>query len=129
MWCAGVQPSGFDSLRGAPSAPASVFPQAKDPLLQSVERILEDDLSDTYATLPPALQTRFKKRGEEIATAIQQMMGSAHVKAKRVVQLIVAWLRLIPHVNRFFLEQEAKIKADRILQLTEKESDNKQQVP
>jgi hypothetical protein len=27
------------------------------------------------------------------------------------------WLKLLPGVNRFFLEQEAKIKTDRIIHL------------
>ena len=107
----------------AVAAPPSQF--TKDPVLKKVEAILEEDLADTYAQLSPALQQQFKKKGEVTATAIQQMVASAKVQAKKVLKLIVDWLRVIPHVNRFFLEQEAKIKTDRILALAEKEQQKK----
>lgn len=105
----------------APVAPAPATQNTKDPILKQVEEILAEDLTETYNSLPPALQQRFKKEGEETATAIQRMMQGAKVHAKKVLQLLVRWLRIIPHVNRFFLEQEAKIKTDRILALAERQ--------
>ena len=41
-------------------------------------------------------------------------------KAKKIFQLILEWLKLLPGINRFFLEQEAKIKTDRIIHLNQK---------
>jgi hypothetical protein len=43
------------------------------------------------------------------------------VSTKKIFVLIRAWLKIIPGVNRFFLEQEAKIKTDKILFVTEEE--------
>ncbi|TSC55636.1 MAG: Uncharacterized protein G01um101418_780 [Parcubacteria group bacterium Gr01-1014_18] len=83
--------------------------------LVEIEKIMESDLSDYYQTMPKALQSRFKTRGEEVARAIDLMLRQAAVNAKKIVKLILGWLRMLPGVNRFFLEQEAKIKTDQIL--------------
>jgi hypothetical protein len=36
------------------------------------------------------------------------------------VEIIRNWLKLIPRVNKYFLEQESKIKTDRIITLQRK---------
>ncbi len=117
---------GTPSPEGALVAPAytPVAPPAqrtKDPTLKRVEEILEAGLAETYFSLPPAVRPKFKAKGEEVARAVQTMITSATLQAKKVVRLLVAWLRVIPHVNRFFLEQEAKIKTDRIVEYAEQE--------
>jgi hypothetical protein len=98
---------------------ANGVPATKDPDLMKVERVLEDNLSDIFFKLPVDTRTQFKAKGEETATKINQLMESAKVKARTVLDLIRDWLKLIPGVNRFFLEQEAKIKTDRIVALGE----------
>ena len=45
------------------------------------------------------------------------MVRGFRVKVKRVLELIYEWLKTIPGVNKFFLEQEAKIKTDEIMEL------------
>lgn len=102
----------------APSVPAA--PAQKDPEVVVIENILAEDLAELYAAMPPELQAKFRAKGEETASKIQQMIRGAKVQAKRIVALIKDWLRLIPGVNKFFLEQEAKIKTDRILSYSEK---------
>lgn len=90
---------------------------AKDPLVARIETILEEDLAEVYFKMTPAEQAAFKKKGEETTTKIQLLLGKASVKAKEILRLIADWLRFIPGVNRFFLEQEAKIKTDKIMRL------------
>lgn len=99
---------------------APVTQQTKDPVLKRVEEILEEDMGEAYVSLSPADKVKFKKRGEEVAGIVWQMVTSAKVQAKKVLRLIISWFRIIPHVNRFFLEQEAKIKTDRIVTLAGK---------
>ncbi len=111
---------------GAPVAPVfqAMAPAAqftKDPILKKVEEILEEDMAETYQSLPPELRAKFKQRGEAVAEAVKVMISSAKIQAKKVLRLIVAWLRIIPHVNRFYLEQEAKLKTDLIMALAEKQ--------
>jgi len=36
-----------------------------------------------------------------------------------IMELVLEWLRMIPKVNKYFLEQEAKIKTDRIVKYAE----------
>lgn len=106
-----------------PSRPAAVSPSPAVPAavggvsLQAIESVLSRDLEDLYFQLPPDRQAAFKQKGEEAAQKIKAMFDTAKVNAKKIAQLIVDWLKLIPGVNRYFLEQESKIKTDEILGL------------
>ncbi len=91
----------------------------KDETLIRVEKIMEKDLGSFYTTMPPAAQTLFKKKGEEAANEISAMVRNFKVKAGKVLKLIRDWLHTIPGVNRYFLEQEAKIKTDNIMEMAE----------
>ncbi len=87
----------------------------KDELTVQIEDFLAEDLLEVYANMLPQTQAQFKARGEEVASKIQMMIKTAKVAVKEVLELIVSWLKIIPGVNKFFLEQEAKIKTDKIL--------------
>lgn len=103
-------------LRRKPK-PAAV-PQVRDELTVQIEKILEDGVSDAYARLTPIQKQEFKIKGEAVARVIGDMVRTTHIKVKKILRLIIEWLKLLPGVNRFFLEQEAKIKTDRIIALT-----------
>jgi hypothetical protein len=83
--------------------------------VQRVESILSDGLAETYQGLDPATQIQFRRVGEETATTVARMLQQTKVQVQKVVQLILVWLKIIPHANPYFLEQEAKIKADALL--------------
>ena len=100
----------------APLAPA-VAPPVEEELAKVVGNILEEDLDVLYRELTPEEQEVIKKKGEETAQKISALLTAAKIKAKKIITLIVAWLRLIPKVNKYFIEQEAKIKTDKILAL------------
>jgi len=105
------------------AAPAAPVPQ-KDATTLGVERILEEDLAETYAKMKPALKAKFRKEGERVTARIVAMVRDAKVKAREVLQLISNWLKLIPGANRFFLIQEAKIKTDKIVAMGEETKRN-----
>lgn len=92
-----------------------------DAELKDIEHILAEDLGDIYKTMDPALQKKFKKRGEETAAEVDKLMHKTKVKIRKVVTLIARWLKIIPGVNKFFIEQQSKIKADEILKRIRKE--------
>lgn len=102
----------------APAAAAAV-PQ-KDDVTMQVEGILEEDLGPIYASLPEDAKPLFREKGEQVAREISTMLQTLKVKAARILRLIRDWLHTIPKVNSFFLEQEAKIKTDRILAFQDK---------
>jgi len=83
--------------------------------IKQVEDILAEDLEGIYQQMPPDRQAAFKAKGEEVARKIVSILHSAKIRIKDILELIRGWLKLIPGVNKFFLEQEAKIKADKIL--------------
>ncbi len=99
----------------------------QDAVTLEVEKILEEDLGKLYAGLPEAAKPLFKRKGEEIAQQIAAMVRNLKVEVSRVIRLIRDWLLTIPKVNRFFLEQEAKIKTDMLIEYVEaqKEERNK----
>ncbi len=74
-----------------------------------------------YLSMSPEKQAEFREKGEETRSRIRVLVGSAKVNAKKIFHLIRGWLKTMPGVNRFFLEQEAKIKTDKILFVTEEE--------
>lgn len=106
----------------APVAPAIstvptgvVKPQSE--LQGQVEKILSEDLEETYRNLDPVTKEQFKRVGEETAIQVAALLQETKIKIKKIIGLIFSWLRIIPGVNKHFLEQEAKIKADKLLHL------------
>lgn len=86
-----------------------------DPEIQGIETILATGLDGFFKGLSPAEQLRFKTEGESTALKIKQLLHAQKTKIKDIVKLIINWLKGLPGINKFFLEQEAKIKADAIV--------------
>ncbi len=104
-------------IKRRPSMPITA---RRDELTVRVEKILEEGVSDSYARLSPIAKQEFKLKGEATARKVSALLRATHIKAKKIFQLILAWLKLLPGINHFFLEQEAKIKTDRVIQLNQK---------
>jgi hypothetical protein len=103
---------------GVKPPPASAPPaMVKEPVAATVEKILEENLDELYLSLPADKQQQFKVKGEETTNKITQLLREAKATFKKIFRLIFAWLKIIPGVNRFFIEQEAKIKTDKIIKL------------
>ena len=104
----------------APSVQLAASTLPKDEVTLHIEQILEEGLEAYFEHLPPEAQAPFRKKGQEVAAEITKMVNKFQLKVQRAVLLIRAWLKTIPGVNAFFLEQEAKIKTDRIMSVKEK---------
>ncbi len=94
-------------------------PAPKDQLQTDLERMLSERMGEIYNQLPDDKKAEFKAKGEEVSVKIRTMIMTAKVKAHQVLKLIAGWLGIIPHVNVYFLQQEAKIKLDAILDYAE----------
>lgn len=102
--------------------PQSSAPQTApvDPIVElhrSVEHVLEGNLQDVFQSMPAERQAQFRAAGEQTAKKITTMLTSARVAVQSILKLIRSWLKMIPGVNRYYLEQEAKIKSDQIMAL------------
>ena len=82
-----------------------------------IESILSEDIYSIYKELSEAKKREFQKKGLEVALQIKKMLRQAKIKVHDLLELIKNWLLLLPGINKFFLEQEAKIKTDKILEL------------
>lgn len=96
---------------------------AKEPILRQIEDILAEDLEDVYLGMSPQKRQEFKLKGEETASKIKKLMEKVKVNTRKVVNLIKKWLKLITKVNKYFLEQESKIKADRVMKIRNKKEE------
>jgi len=94
-----------------------IMPTIKDELTLRIEKVMEDGIKDAFIELTPIQKQEFKMKGEETAYKIRQLLRKTHIKIKDIFKLLLEWLKMLPGVNKFFLEQEAKIKADKILHL------------
>lgn len=103
------------TLRRPKKKKPNTIPQVRDELTIKIEKIMAEDLVDAYKELTPLQQQEFKIKGEQTALQIRQLLKATHVKIKKIFQLIFDWLKMLPGINKFFLEQEAKIKADKIV--------------
>ncbi len=91
--------------------------QRREIRYREIENVLADGLDDLYLGMDQSSQERFKKAGEEAGKSIDGLILKGRGTAKKIVEIIKKWLSLIPGINKFFLEQEAKIKADKIMNL------------
>lgn len=94
----------------------------KDPVLTQIEGILAENLGEIYSQLPEDKREAFKAKGEEVAGKIHEMVLTAKIKVHKVLKLIGEWLHMIPGVNVYFLQQEAKIKLDKIMDYAEEQA-------
>lgn len=121
--------SALDAQNAIPPAATTEITVEKDPVVIKVEKIMEEGLGALYDSLPEQGKPLFKKKGEEAAREISAMIKSLKVKAAKIVRLIRDWLMTIPKANKFFLEQEAKIKTDKILEYAEAQMEDAKKLP
>lgn len=86
----------------------------------AIDNILSEGLEETFLAMAPDKQKVFKKEGEETVKKINTLLDATKINFNKIALLIRRWLRLIPGINRFFLDQEAKIKTDKILKIKNK---------
>ncbi|MGB0757089.1 MAG: hypothetical protein ACPGO5_01410 [Patescibacteria group bacterium] len=92
--------------------------------MEEIEDILEEDLKDVYAKLDPATQKTFKESGEETTKMVFDLVHQTKIKTRRIVSVIAKWLRIIPGINKYFVEQEAKLKTDKVVEMHEHDHSN-----
>jgi hypothetical protein len=103
------------SVNAQPSATQTAPSIIKSKIYRQIESVLEEDLEDIYFKLDAAHQRIFKEEGETTAHQIERVIAGGKSVVAKITELIKRWLGLLPGLNKFFIEQEAKIKADKIL--------------
>lgn len=110
-------------LQKAPAARSTAASGPKSKQLKEIESILQEDLEEIYFNMDEAHKKMFKEEGERTARDIDKIVATGKSIAVKVIELVKRWLKLIPGVNKFFLEQEAKIKTDKIIKI-KRDKDN-----
>jgi hypothetical protein len=110
-------PSSDTVIKPTPQPKTVIIPQVKDALTNQIEKIMESGLVDAFKEMNEIQKQEFKVKGEQSAKQIKELLGKSKVKIKKIYEILVAWLQIIPGISRFFIQQEAKIKADKLLAL------------
>jgi hypothetical protein len=92
-------------------------PMTSEVIHKKVDSILSADMEDVFLSLDAGTQRVFKIKGEETTKKITNLLLETKVRVGEITKLILEWLRIIPQVNKHYLEQEAKIKTDNILEI------------
>ncbi len=106
-----------------PSKQTQTTQKVKSPLQEDIEGVLAEGLAGYYKSLTPVQRKQFKEEGEKTASKIEALVQKARVKVIEIISLIRKWLSMLPGVNRFFVEQESKIKADKIMLIKEEQEE------
>jgi hypothetical protein len=121
-----------EALKKTPTIQVSQIPSTiappeiivKSATQQTIEKILSEDLDDIFFNLSPEKQKEIEQKKQKTSLKIEKIITQIKVKLNKAFDLIKKWLKLIPGVNKFFLEQETKIKMDKILELSKKIKNN-----
>ena len=84
---------------------------------EAIDKILAEGLNNVFLQLKPDKQKEFKEKGEETVKKINILLSETKLRVDKIINLIKKWLSIIPGVNKFFVEQEAKLKADKIIKV------------
>lgn len=109
-----------ENRRGIGSVAVSAAQDFQRRRAAAIDNILAEGLNEVFLKMNAKQQEEFKKKGEETVSKINILLGQTKIKIHKIISLIRAWLKLIPGVNKFFLEQEVKIKADKLIKLKDK---------
>lgn len=100
-----------------PEDSKQVVPNNQQIIHRQVEDVLSTGMENVFLSLDAALQRDFKLKGEETSNKITLILMQTKIKVSTITKLILEWLRIIPKINKHYLEQEAKIKTDNILKI------------
>ncbi|MEA1962665.1 MAG: hypothetical protein U9M94_00325 [Patescibacteria group bacterium] len=89
--------------------------KARQVRMKKIESILEKGLDNIYLAMSVENRKKFKQEGEKTVVEINDLFERGKATVKKIVNLIKKWFAGIPGINRFFIEQEAKIKSDEII--------------
>jgi len=98
-----------------PPAAAAPAPAPVDTELKDIQNVMQENIIELYSQMPPAEQKKFKEEGVRTAQNIKTLLGQVKVNVKKIVELLRRWLSRLPGINKYFLEQESKIKLDKLL--------------
>lgn len=108
------------------TAPAQEPREGEKPeLLEHIEGLLSENLEELYLSLPDAEKIKFKTEGEKISQEIIKIMYNSKLheedRFQKVHDTIREWLFILSqslqNLNEFFIENEAKIKTEKIIHL------------
>lgn len=94
---------------------------------EKIEGILEEDLGDLYKELDYQTQQKFEEEGQKTVEEIETLLQKAKNHILKILKLLRRWIQIIPGINIFFVEQEARQKTKEILKLEEEYSNKKDQ--
>jgi hypothetical protein len=101
------------TLSGLEKVQAAQANKSQDVIV--VEGIMSEGLEEQFKALSPQEQAAFKQAGEQAAQEVATLLDQAKVQFKKILEVLRKWLGMLPRTNKYHLEQESKIKLDKLL--------------
>ncbi|HUT22070.1 MAG TPA: hypothetical protein VMX18_01525 [Candidatus Bipolaricaulota bacterium] len=89
--------------------------------LKSIQDVMQEDIYELYVQLSASEQKKFAAEGKITAGKIQILLNKVKVNVSKIIDLLRRWLSFLPGINKYFLEQETKIKLDKLLEMKKRE--------
>lgn len=84
-------------------------------LTRELEIALGEGLEDQFLKMDFMSQKGFKEAGENLTEVLKDVILNQKIERPKIMDKIRLWLKMIPNVNNFFIEQETKNRADKIM--------------
>ncbi|SRR6056297_377592 len=85
--------------------------------LGEVSDILFEGYGDIFEKMSSKEREEFIDGGKEIAEEVRKSLDKNKIQEGRILKAVRQWLRVLEDKNKAFVEQEAKKKTDRILEV------------
>jgi len=108
-----------ESVQPATVELAPAVPAGKSEMQKQIEDTLALGLESVYVALPPEKQKLFQQSGERTASEVEALLAQPKPDIHKLHDVISAWLSSIDGLNKYFLEQDLKIKMDLLLKMKE----------
>lgn len=106
-------------IEQAPEKPRVELPQpkAEEPKseLVNIETLLSDGLKAEYEKMDDEHKTKFRTKGEKLATEVMGLLHRPSTTAKDVIPLITDWLSIIPGINKGWIASEARNRTEALI--------------
>jgi len=104
------------AVSSAPARPALVeIP--KDPIQKKIDDIFERNVADAFGELQPLQQEAFRVAAETAAASVRALLSAPKLEPAKIRESVAGILRLLPETNPWWVEYEAMLKTQALLEL------------
>ncbi len=98
-------------------ARAALVEIPKDPAQEKIDKIFEANIADAFGELQPLQQEAFRVAAETAAASVRALLSAPKLEPAKIRESVAGILRLLPETNPWWVEYEAMLKTQALLEL------------